>query len=116
MGIVEVFLAKAIICFSGVCHPVLIGENTKPGEYQLVQRYVLSEGYGGDVLKYDEDKTFVWSIHRVWTLNPKERRRERLLGPASERRYVSNGCINVDEAVYESLVDCCSNAKLVIRD
>ncbi len=116
MTIVEVFLAKAIICFAGTCHPVLVGEKTHPGEYQLIQRYVLSPGYGGDVLKYNEDATFAWSIHRVWTLNPKERRRERLLGPASGRRYVSNGCINVDEKVYEELVDCCSNSKLIIHE
>lgn len=113
---VTVFLAKALICFSSVCHPVLIGDGTKPGEYQLIPREVLAEGYGGNVLQYDENDQMVFAIHRVWTGIPSERRRERLgSSSVAMRQGVTKGCINVSEEVYESLLDCCSNSTLVIK-
>ncbi len=113
---VTVLLAKALICFSGTCYPALIGQNTLPGEYQLHQRYVLSEGYGGDVLQYRETNDVVYAIHRVWTLKPEQKRRERLeSNSVSMRKNVTNGCINVSEEVYMKLLDCCSNETLVIK-
>ena len=114
---VTLFLAKALICFSGTCYPALVGSNTLPGEYPINKRYVLSEGYGGDVLQYRETDDMVYAIHRVWTLKPEQRRRERLQSDSpAMRRNVTNGCINVTEEVYEKLLDCCSNGTLVIKE
>lgn len=113
---VVVFLAKALICFSGTCYPALVGKDTIPGTYELHRRHVTTKGYGGDVLQYDETATAWYAIHRVWTLKPAERRRERLRsGVTQDRIAITHGCINVDEEVYEKLSDCCSNSTLVIK-
>lgn len=113
---VTVNLAKALICFMNVCHPALIGDDTIPGEYNLAQRHVLSSGYGGDVLQYKEDSKYVYAIHRVWTAVPSQNRRQKLnSNDPTNRIGVTKGCINVDEKVYDQLVDCCRNAKLVIE-
>ena len=114
---VTLFLAKALICFSGTCYPALVGSNTLPGEYQLVQRYVLSEGYGGNVLQYRETEDMVYAVHRVWTLKPEQQRLERLQsGSPTRRRYVTNGCVNVTDKVYDRLLDCCVGSTLVIKE
>lgn len=113
---VTVYLSKALICFLNVCHPALIGDGTLPGEYQLQQRYVLSSGYGGDVLQYKEDATHVYAIHRVWTQIPSQKRRQKLnSNSVADRTNVTKGCVNVGENVYKELIDCCSNATLVIK-
>lgn len=112
---VTVFLSKALICFSGMCYPALVGDNTQEGSYDLIQRKVLAQGYGGDVIQYDETLDTVYAIHRVWEGNPRENRRRKLQSTlASDRTSVTNGCINVSEEVYEKLVNCCSNGKLTI--
>ena len=113
---ITVFLAKALICFSGMCYPALIGPNTYPGEYQLQHRYVLSDGYGGDVLQYSEDDKTIYAIHRVWTLKPEEQRLKKLASTSVEMRTnVTHGCINVSNQVYEKLVNCCSSSRLIIK-
>ena len=115
--VVDILLAT--VCFTGQgveqCHPVLVGNDTPKGEFQLVQRYTEDPGYGGDVLKFKETKDEIYAIHRVLTLNPKQRRRERLASPNVAERRITLGCINVDEKVYDALVNCCSNSKLIIR-
>lgn len=114
---VTVFLSKALICFSGMCYPALVGNDTKVGTYDLVPRVVMAEGYGGNVIQYDENERLVFAIHRVWEGNPRERRRERLKSDnPSDRVAVTNGCINVTEEVYDLLYDCCSNGKLTIQE
>lgn len=114
---VTVFLSKALICFSGVCYPALVGDDTKPGTYNMTPRFVVAEGYGGDVIQYDENERIVFAIHRVWEGRPSERRRQRLQSvDPSDRVGVTNGCINVTEEVYDLLYDCCSNGKLIIKE
>lgn len=113
---VVVNLATATICFLGQCFPALVGDSTLPGTYQLIQRYTLSEGYGGNVLKYDETPDLVMSIHRVYTRNPRQRRLERLRSDNPEdRKFITDGCINVDPAVYDLLWECCSRSTLTIE-
>ena len=115
--IVEVKLAAALICFSGGCHPVLVGKDTPVGRYDLARRIVLSEGYGGDVLMFSEDARGILAIHRVWKGRPKERRERRISSArAVDRRGVTAGCINVTPEVYDALTDCCSTGTLVIVD
>lgn len=114
--VVTVFLSKAIICFSGLCYPVLIGNNTEIGTYKLQHRIVLASGYDGSVLQYKEDSTTVYAIHKVWTEIPSENRAQRLQsGNAYDRIGVTKGCINVSADVYNMLVDCCSNSILEIK-
>lgn len=112
---VIVSLAAATICFSGICYPALIGKTTPTGEYQLQQRLTEQPGYGGDVLQFTEDKTSWTGIHRVYLLNPKQKRAERLKSTSIADRVITDGCINVDPEVYKKLVDCCSTDKIIIR-
>ena len=113
---VLVDLTLAVICFAGQCHNALVGVDTLPGEYQLIQRITAQPGYGGDVLQFAEDDKRWLGIHRVWTLRTKEKRVEKLhsIDP-SVRRTVTKGCVNVAPDVYEKLVACCSTEKLVIK-
>lgn len=114
---IEVMLLSAFICFNGQCHPALVGPKTKPGTYEVSKLLTDRPGYGGDVLKFHEDADTIYAIHRVWTLKPKERREQRLKSwDPLQRRNVTDGCINVEPQVYELLLKCCSNAKLVIKN
>lgn len=114
MDAVTIFLAKALICFQGVCHPVLLGENTHPGTYDMNVLLTDQRGYGGDVLMYDSDDRQWYGVHRTYNNLPA---RERLYSRDAEaRRYVTNGCPNVQPEVYEQLRDCCRNLPLVIED
>lgn len=112
---VEVLLASALICFDGNCYPALVGPKTKEGEFQLIQRLTQSAGYGGDVLQFYETEHSVQAIHRVWTLKPSQRRVERLQSSdPSQRRTITNGCVNVMPDVYDKLLQCCSSSKVRI--
>jgi hypothetical protein len=99
-------LASALLCFDNHCYPVLIGKDTPTGQFALHRRYVQADGYGGDVLQFFETPTEIYAIHRVWLGRPAEHRAERLsLGDASQRRFITGGCINVDPSVYERIVE-----------
>lgn len=112
-------IALATLCIIGdgseKCYPVLIGKDTPTGEYQLQHRFVESPGYGGDVLQFKEEELDIFAIHRVWLLRPQEKREERLKSSNPKMRRITKGCINVDPAVYDELIDCCSNSKLIIE-
>jgi hypothetical protein len=118
---VIVNIALATICFTyngtEECHPVLLGKGTATpmGEFILQKRYTDDKGYGGDVLQFHETKNEVYAIHRVWLLNPEQKRLERLKSSNVKDRYISGGCINVDPAVYQKLLDCCSSGVLIIK-
>jgi hypothetical protein len=113
---VIVNLAAASICFLGSCYPALVGQSTPVGTFSLSQQETPEPGYGGDLLVYQENAKYLWAIHRVYTLNPKEHRLERLhSAQPSLRRSVTNGCVNVLPEVYQRLVDCCSKDVLVIN-
>src|SRR5690606_28134829 len=94
-------LTAATICFLGSCHPILYGDTTPVGEFSLTRRYVLAEGYGGDVVQFDETPKLVLAIHRVWTLNPKQKREQRLKSKTVSDNKITNGCINVEPEVYD---------------
>lgn len=82
----------------------------------LNQRITESPGYGGDVLQFKETADSVYAIHRVFLLNQKEKRAERLKSAKVADRNITKGCINVSPEVYSRLVDCCSrNQALLIR-
>ncbi len=111
---VLVHLATAMICFANQCYPVLIGKATPVGEFEMNLRLTETPGYGGDVIQFYEDDTGVLAIHRLWRLNPKQHREERIVNPDPKARIITNGCINLQPEVYEKLKDCCSNDHLSI--
>jgi len=113
---VVVDLALATICFLGQCYPALVGQGTPRGEFELIQRLTQDQGYGGDVLQFLETDAAVFAIHRVWLLNPKQKRAQRLASSdIKQRTFITNGCINVTPEVYKKLVDCCSNSTLIVK-
>lgn len=112
-------VALATICFNGACYPALVGNDTPKGTFQLTQMPINEKrqpGYGTDVLKFKENDTEWWAIHRVWLLKPEQRRMERLnSGNVEDRTHVTAGCVNVMPEVYEKLKSCCSSDKLTIE-
>jgi L,D-transpeptidase catalytic domain len=118
---VVINLITAMICFTAQdniekCYPVLFGKDTPRGEFVINKRITNSSGYGGDVLQFKEDSTGVFAIHRLYTKNKNEKREHRLKSINVNDRKITKGCVNVDEAVYNELVNCCSrNERLIIK-
>lgn len=116
-------IALATLCIIGTgddptaerCYPILVGPDTPKGEYHLKQRLVESPGYGGDVLQFKENDLYIYAIHRVWLGRPWEKRAERLKSNDVSRRRITMGCINVDPAVYDEIIDCCSSDIVTIK-
>ena len=111
---VTVSISMALICFNSFCYPILVGESTPTGEFQLQHRTTSQTGYGGDVLLFKENENGVFAIHRIINFNPAQRRLQRILSPAARDRIITDGCINVMPDVYEKIVECCSNDILTI--
>lgn len=113
---IEVLLAKALICFAGQCHPVLTGNRTPVGVYQLQETRTALPGYGGTILVFSEGKTEVLAIHRVYPYDKRMNRAEVLKTAApSFRRHVTLGCINVEPEIYDELV-AQSDRSLTIKE
>lgn len=99
-----VYTDRAEICLEdNRCHPVLIGKTTPKGTFDLNIVKTNWRGYGGDVMKFKEENDFMFAVHRVWTLKPEERRLERIASSNVKDRIMTNGCINVNNDVYEKL-------------
>ena len=113
-----VSLTLATICFAGSCHNALVGDRTPTGEFDLVHARIEAPGYGGDVLAFAKDSTkedSYYSVHRTWLLIPSQHRARRIKSDDVARRVgITGGCINVEPAVYQKLVDCCSNQTLEV--
>jgi len=103
--LIEVLLAKALICFAGQCHPVLTGYRTPVGVFELVEERTDLPGYGGSILAFAENKTTVFAIHRVYV---RDRRLDRMAaiktGDAKYRSSITFGCVNVEPEVYDALI------------
>lgn len=112
--LITVILSSALLCIGDVCYPALIGEKTQTGEFKLTQRLVSDPLYKGSVLQFSETATTVYAVHRPWRGRPKEKRDELLKSSDPSKRIVTAGCVNVADEVYEKLLDCCSNSKLII--
>ena len=113
---IVVLLAKALICFSDQCYPVLAGYQTPVGTFELVERRTDKPGYGGSVLQFKETKTSIYAVHRVFTLDTKVNRAAAIkYGNANFRRHVTLGCINVEPSVYEALRQS-KDHELVIKE
>lgn len=108
-------LATALICFGSACHPALVGPDTPKGEYEIRHYRTETPGYGGDLLVFKMENNEAYAIHRVLDL-PGQQRLARLNSPyPSHRITVTAGCVNVSPEVYESLLECCTSSKLIIR-
>ncbi|SDD41252.1 hypothetical protein SAMN05192589_10697 [Paracidovorax valerianellae] len=57
---------------------------------------------GDDIVWIDYDAAV--SLHRLRSVSPAERRRERLTRGSAEDKRISYGCVNVDAAFYDRLV------------
>jgi hypothetical protein len=107
---VTVDILAALICFSGACHPALVGKETPKGVYRLeLLRVVTPVQFGGSVLAFKETQHDIFAIHRTWP-----GRENRYVMPA-EKRVMTLGCINVEPQVYEALVACCTGVELKIE-
>jgi hypothetical protein len=108
-------VAMALICFASQCYPALVGVETPKGEFQLQHYSTSLPNYGGDILMFSERGDGVYAIHRVLDL-PNQQRLARLRSPyPRHRNMITSGCVNVDNEVYDKVVDCCSNSKVTIK-
>lgn len=112
MADVLVSLATAVICFSSQCFPVLVGEQTPIGQYELSLMRVEKPMYGGSILAFAEDDTGVFAVHRVLPIG--NRLKQIAEDDPKKRRGITNGCINVQPDVYEKLMACCTNSDIIV--
>lgn len=109
---VVVDIGAAIICFMSTCYPALVGTSTPTGEFQLTHYSTELKGYGGDLLVFQELDSSVFAIHRLLNI---QNRSERIKSQNPADHVITAGCINLDPTVYDLLVDCCSDSKVVIK-
>lgn len=55
------------------------------------------------MIGFKEENGFLFALHRVWTQIPAERRLQRIASDNVADRVMTNGCINVENAVYDRL-------------
>ena len=94
----------------------LTTKQTPAGVFHLQRVSAKHPGYGGDVLTFvnDDIRKVSVSIHRVWMENPSERRIQRLSSPNPNQRRISDGCINLPDSFYESIVNLVDGSKIYI--
>lgn len=115
MSDVVVDIAAALICFASTCHNALVGEDTPRGEFTLAPYSIQDPRYGGDLLVFKHDGTGVYAIHRVLDI-PDQQRLARIRSPYARHRItITAGCVNVEPNVYDELMACCSNSKVIIK-
>lgn len=109
---IEIILSAALLCIDGECEPALVGKHTPVGEFTLSLVSAPVKPYGGDVLAFKVLEREIYAVHRP----PSESRRNFLRGaPERDRRNITAGCVNVTDALYERLRDCCVGSPVVIR-
>jgi hypothetical protein len=87
---IEVFLREAIACIAMVCHPVLVGDDTPTGTFDLVPMY--SPRYGVVMAFAQDEAGGVYSLHHVPSA------RQHLI--SGDRRIgITLGCINSPPAL-----------------
>jgi hypothetical protein len=101
-----VHLLTALICLNNQCYPVLVGDKTPIGDFQMVHMRTYQPGYDGDILAFAENKRTLYAVHRVWTLIPSQNRVARLdSNDPGIRRGITSGCVNVLPPVYETILN-----------
>jgi hypothetical protein len=112
---VIVDIGAAVICFMSTCYPALVGKDTPIGEYQLVHYSTDTPGYGGNLLVFKEDDNEVFAIHRVLDIPGQNRFRRIRSDNVKDRQTITAGCVNIEPAVFDLLVDCCYASKVTIK-
>lgn len=108
-------LTAALLCINASCFPVLVGEDTPTGTFFMNERLTSDKGYSGNVIQFYENEHKVYAIHRLWKLNPSQHREQRIKSGVVSDRTITSGCINVEDFVFEKILDCCIMDKLVIK-
>jgi hypothetical protein len=106
MAIIAIHLVRATLCFSTHCYPALVGIDTPVGVFPALHARTSEPGYGGDVIAFARTSDGgVYAIHRVWTLQPKQRRLQRLASADTNKRHgITGGCVNIAPTIYDMLV------------
>ena len=79
--------------------PLATSETTPAGRFSAT---VAKNVWGQDILWVDYDQGI--SLHPVRSVDPRERRLERLASPSAEDNRISYGCINVPTSFWEKVV------------
>jgi hypothetical protein len=108
---VVIDIGSAMICFMATCYPALVGANTPTGEFTFEPYKTNKAGYGGTILVFKEQTNEVYAVHRAFN----DSRRRQLKKGTEERKTITKGCVNIDDAAYKKLFSCCSRAKLIIK-
>lgn len=111
---VTIFLSSAVLCIGNICSPVLVGKDTPTGQFVLYQRLVSDPLYAGSVLQFKETEDYVFAIHRIWIGKPEQQRDKRIKSNSAAKRFITSGCINVEDKLYEQLLECCQNKTIRI--
>jgi hypothetical protein len=106
-----IVLSAAVLCFGAECVPVIVGKTTPVGAFALEHVTAPVEPYGGDALVFDRSGELPLAVHRAINAH-----RHALLDRRSppSARAISKGCVNVQDAVYNRLRDCCT-AIVIVR-
>jgi hypothetical protein len=91
----------------------------KPGAITPAGEFVSHKYYSSHLNKpvtaFVEGKASLVAIHPVWTGNPKQKRVERLHSSTSDDNRITNGCVNVLDEFYYSVLDKLkSNTRVVV--
>lgn len=111
MSGIEIFLAKSLLCIANIgCYPVLVGETTFTGTYQIEHVVLENHGKQEDVLMYAYS-----GENRVQAIHPSTSAyRDKLLKENATKK-VTLGCINVDKELFDYLIDCCNKSVIKIN-
>ncbi len=112
---VLVDIAAALICFSSTCYPALVGKDTPAGQFQLTRYNTTAPGYGGNILLFKREGNMLFAVHRVLDVPGQQRPARLKSSDPAHRVAVTAGCVNVAPEVFDMLIDCCSNSKVVIK-
>lgn len=93
------------------------GKNTPSGRFLLSRLNDLTpeqqKQYGKDVLGFAETNGSVYAIHRMINVKGQDRA-SRLASATASDNFISNGCINVPTAFYDTVVDGLDNAMVYV--
>lgn len=112
---IVVDVAAALICIASTCYPALVGPDTPKGEFKITEYSTNEPGYGGNILAFKIENGQIFAIHRVLDI-PGQQRLARIKSPYAEHRVtVTAGCVNVEPDLFDELVNCCSDSKIIIK-
>ena len=112
---VTINIAAAVLCIAQQCFPVLIGKDTPVGEFTVIKREVLDPNYRGHILQFKETENEVFAIHRIWNGKPQQKRFSRIKSNNPSDRFITGGCVNVEDDLFELLTTNHQDLRLTIN-